>query len=338
MTLKKTFPFIWIWSTEIKEPSAVWVMADTLDVSQDLFFWLCIWHDRHVVLPMCFFKITHFHLCRCLLSLKLGNPYLLKCLRKIPIFMLFFESRIVTWRQKAQKKENTANSQKKRSIKSIFSCTLHIMFEEAQTLPDVFSLQRVPQWWHGWCGTFEKQFLFVRLQLPFANPTLGRSVSVTGKSTFTASNKYQIWPECGLHPDYLRLLGNLHSVTLQTHDPRVAYRCPLVYMTEQLLHAPNIQHEVPLLPLTRPDVPFAQHALAGDSVPVQLLHGTSPVTTGVQRRGKEKRRWRWWWWWWWRWRRRRWRWCSGNTHDGRLRRRWWRWLRMWIFPGIRWRR
>lgn len=114
----------------------------------------------------------------------------------------------------------------------------------------------------------------------------------------------------------LRLLQKeVHAfVGLQAHVLRVGQRGSFVHVTEQLLHAGDVQHEIPLRPLGRPHIQFAQDALAGDGVPVELLHGAPADVARAESRGG-----------WWRWRRRRrwWRrwWYSNGTHLGRHGRR-----------------
>lgn len=55
---------------------------------------------------------------------------------------------------------------------------------------------------------------------------------------------------------YLRLWWiEIHADTvLCTHDPRIAQWVPLVHVAKQLLHAADVQHQVPLRPLWRPDI------------------------------------------------------------------------------------
>lgn len=66
-----------------------------------------------------------------LAELKFTTPYLLKCRRRIPIFILFLESRIVTLREM---KQETSLNKSGENIERLH-ITFDITLEEPETLP-----------------------------------------------------------------------------------------------------------------------------------------------------------------------------------------------------------
>lgn len=63
---------------------------------------------------------------------KFTTPYLLKCRRRIPIFILFLESRIVTLREM---KQETLLNKSGENIEHLHNITFHLTLEEPEKVP-----------------------------------------------------------------------------------------------------------------------------------------------------------------------------------------------------------